>query len=182
MSQQQQAAAAEEEEEKGSRARRRGVVRRETGAETTISPNIRRKTTYRSSVVVDRRLYLYSSLAAGVGSGALASLVCAPLDLVRTRMQVWGDVVGRGAGIGTGPSAVLRMIGDIVKREGVTGCFRGLGATLLTVPAFWGVYCKLLFIKEKNLPCVWKRRSENSGRSLFSFFFLFPHYCSSSLR
>lgn len=37
-------------------------------------------------------IYFYSSLVAGVGSGALASILCAPLDLVRVRMQVWGQV------------------------------------------------------------------------------------------
>eukprot|EP00957_Ditylum_brightwellii_P145279 11064891-Ditylum_brightwellii.AAC.1 len=26
------------------------------------------------------------------------------------------------------------------KKEGVAGCFRGLGATLVTVPTFWAIY------------------------------------------
>lgn len=82
-------------------------------------------------------IYLYSSLAAGVGSGALASVLCAPLDLVRTRLQVWGAVPGVPP-----HAAILGMVREIVAREGYRGCFRGLGATLITVPAFWGVYCK----------------------------------------
>lgn len=81
---------------------------------------------------------LYSSLIAGVGSGALASVICAPLDLIRTRLQVWTEVKH-----GSPTVAIPQMLRDIVKREGVTGCFRGLGATLLTVPLFWGVYFPL---------------------------------------
>ena len=39
-------------------------------------------------------LFIWSSLVAGAGSGALASIVCAPLDLIRTRLQVWGELTG----------------------------------------------------------------------------------------
>jgi hypothetical protein len=108
-------------------------------------------------------IYMWSSLAAGVGSGALASLICAPLDLVRTRMQVWGQVVrssASAAATAAGASAVSAaaagaaaqqaqkslgltgMLRDIIQRDGWRGCFRGLSATLVTVPTFWGVYCK----------------------------------------
>lgn len=94
-------------------------------------------------------IYMWSSLAAGVGSGALASMLCAPLDLVRTRMQVWGQVVrsanANGANIVSPKSLSLRgMLRDIIQRDGWRGCFRGLGATLVTVPTFWGVYCKCI--------------------------------------
>jgi solute carrier family 25 folate transporter 32 len=77
---------------------------------------------------------LYSSLLAGVGSGALASIICAPLDLIRTRLQVWTDVKHSPT------VAIPQMLRDIIRQDGITGCFRGLGATLVTVPAFWGVY------------------------------------------
>jgi hypothetical protein len=97
-------------------------------------------------------IYMWSSLAAGVGSGALASMLCAPLDLVRTRMQVWGQVVRNSKGAAAGAAASVKslslpgMLRDIVQRDGWRGCFRGLGATLVTVPTFWGVYCKLVLI------------------------------------
>lgn len=83
-------------------------------------------------------VHLYSSLIAGAGSGALASVTCAPLDLVRTRLQVWGERRGQMGAV----SLIPNMIQEIVAKEGWRGCFRGLGATLITVPAFWGVYCK----------------------------------------
>lgn len=117
----------------------------------------------------EHNVYMYSSLVAGVGSGALSSILCAPLDLVRVRMQVWGQVLreqtngsAAAGSIATraataaaqapqqaqqqeGTVALIgRILKEIQSREGPKGFFRGLGATLLTVPAFWGVYCKLV--------------------------------------
>lgn len=80
--------------------------------------------------------HFLSTFVAGVGSGALASFICAPLDLIRTRMQVWGDVMNESVG----PRQAFL---EILEREGWKGCFRGLGATLVTVPLFWGVYFPL---------------------------------------
>ena len=80
-----------------------------------------------------------SSLIAGVGSGSLASIVCAPLDLVRTRMQVAGGLQGKSAK----NAKIIQSIREIYRSEGMSGCFRGLGATLATVPAFWGIYFPL---------------------------------------
>ncbi|KAL3822351.1 hypothetical protein ACHAXA_001728 [Cyclostephanos tholiformis] len=79
-----------------------------------------------------------SSIIAGVGSGSLASVVCAPLDLVRTRMQVAG-----GLGKSAQRAKIIKSIHEVYLAEGVQGCFRGLGATLATVPAFWGIYFPL---------------------------------------
>lgn len=110
------------------------------------APSARRTTTATTntattSTIAQRDIsYLYSSLFAGMSSGAVSAFVCAPLDLVRTRLQVWGDVAG-----GSRRLAVWTMFRDIVAADGVKGCFRGLTATLLTVPAFWGVYCTFYF-------------------------------------
>ena len=91
--------------------------------------------------------HICSSLFAGVGSGALASIICAPLDLLRTRMQVWGDV---------GSSDAKRVgafffLNRIRHTEGFQGYFRGLGATLATVPMFWGLYFPLYDEMKRNL-------------------------------
>jgi hypothetical protein len=37
--------------------------------------------------------------------------------------------------------AVSQMLRDIIKTDGIRGCFRGQGATLVTVQRF-GVYCE----------------------------------------
>ena len=90
------------------------------------------------------RQHMKSSLAAGVGSGILASVVCAPLDLVRTRMQVAGDVKAHGGpGRVPGNLSVYQALKEIIQKDGFRGCFRGLGATLATVPALWGLYFPL---------------------------------------
>lgn len=92
-----------------------------------------------SEVKVAETSNFVSSLIAGVGSGSLASVVCAPLDLVRTRMQVAGGLQGKSAK----NAKIIQSIREIYRSEGMRGCFRGLGATLATVPAFWGIYFPL---------------------------------------
>jgi NAD-dependent SIR2 family protein deacetylase len=88
------------------------------------------------------RIDAYSSLIAGLSSGAISSTICAPLDLVRTRIQVMGEIVKIQQGQPHPKDHIaVKMIQDIIQRDGLAGCFRGLTATLLTVPTFWGVYC-----------------------------------------
>ncbi|KAL7572509.1 hypothetical protein ACA910_000333 [Epithemia clementina (nom. ined.)] len=116
-------------------------------------------------------VYLWSSLVAAVGSSALASVFCAPLDLVRTRLQVWGDIVIPGSQQqGSGAAVLSRrghlaniplLIQDIIRKEGIGGCFRGLGATLITVPAFWGIYFPLY----DDLKRHWTIEYPNTGQS-----------------
>mmetsp|Transcript_32485 Transcript_32485/g.65815 ORF Transcript_32485/g.65815 Transcript_32485/m.65815 type:complete len:481 (+) Transcript_32485:5974-7416(+) len=117
------------------------------------------------------RQHMISSLAAGVGSGVLASCVCAPLDLIRTRMQVMGDVRSHGAPIANGrasqlPSlSVYKALADIVRQDGIRGCFRGLGATLATVPAFWGLYFPLYEHLKKDFHHRYDRMKGLDGES-----------------
>mmetsp|Transcript_7934 Transcript_7934/g.9210 ORF Transcript_7934/g.9210 Transcript_7934/m.9210 type:complete len:355 (+) Transcript_7934:22-1086(+) len=94
-----------------------------------------------SIVLTDSQQNFMCSIIAGAGSGMASSVACAPLDLVRTRMQVMGSLEGGG---GTTPSmSLLSSMKEIVHRDGVRGCFRGLGAALVTVPTFWGIYFPL---------------------------------------
>lgn len=96
--------------------------------------------------------YVVSSLLAGVGSGTISSVACAPLDLLRTRMQVMGSLsaielakvkIKSPNAINTRSLNIPQMLKEVVVQDGVLGCFRGLGATLATVPAFWGIYFPL---------------------------------------
>jgi solute carrier family 25 folate transporter 32 len=107
----------------------------------------------KSSTALDpilQRQYVISSLVAGVGSGAMASIVCAPLDLVRTRMQVLGGLASatpKNTSTLSHPmishGGIVQTLRGIYLRDGFKGCFRGLGATMATVPAFWGLYFPL---------------------------------------
>jgi solute carrier family 25 folate transporter 32 len=96
---------------------------------------------------------MLASLLAGFGSGALSSIACAPLDLIRTRMQVMGDLKSKSAGSANSSAnvSILKGIRDIIKSEGIHGCFRGLGPTLMTVPTFWGLYFPLYDHLKKDL-------------------------------
>lgn len=100
-----------------------------------------------------------SSLIAGVGSGSLASVVCAPLDLVRTRMQVAG-----GLGQSVRKAKIIKSIYEIYLVDGVRGCFRGLGATLATVPAFWGIYFPL-YEEFKSIILDWSSHYGDGGNN-----------------
>jgi solute carrier family 25 folate transporter 32 len=99
---------------------------------------------------------MFASLIAGFGSGTLSSIACAPLDLVRTRMQVAGEL-RRGATNTTSKLAkvpnpsLVQSFRDIIAVEGFSGCFRGLGPTLLTVPTFWSLYFPLYEVLKKDL-------------------------------
>ena len=106
----------------------------------------------------ERRIHFVATFVAGVGSGALASIICAPLDLMRTRMQVYGDIQQQQSqqtqqqqqqqrqtqrpttATNGGPKAAFQQI---IEKEGWKGMFRGLGMTLVTVPIFWGIYFPL---------------------------------------
>ncbi|KAL3780145.1 hypothetical protein HJC23_012591 [Cyclotella cryptica] len=94
--------------------------------------------TARQDQLQHRQAFL-SSLLAGVGSGSLASVVCAPLDLVRTRMQVIGGLESKASA----NPRIVQSLHEIYMSDGIRGCFRGLGVTLATVPAFWGLYFPL---------------------------------------
>jgi len=113
----------------------------------------------------DKTKYMISSLFAGIGSGAISSVACAPLDLVRTRLQVMGSLSeaekkASSVGVGENPKniSLTRALKDVYTREGFKGCFRGLGSTLLTVPFFWGLYFPL-----------YEHLKENVIRDKFSF-------------
>lgn len=80
---------------------------------------------------------MLTSFIAGLGSGALSSIICAPLDLIRTRFQVMGSIPSTKNILNLSIYCTLR---NIIKMEGMNGCFRGLGATLVVIPTFWGIY------------------------------------------
>jgi Mitochondrial carrier protein. len=103
-----------------------------------------------SFVLSESQQQTVASLFAGVGSGTMASIACAPLDLVRTRMQVLGDL-NRGTSVSNDQLSIIKSIREIVQKDGVKGCFRGLAPTLMTVPTFWGLYFPLYEITKKDL-------------------------------
>lgn len=75
------------------------------------------------------------SLLSGAGAGVVCTLLCAPLDVTKVRMQVQGSLGGKRYSGG-----VFASIQKIYIEEGLKGVFKGVGPALVTVPLFWGVY------------------------------------------
>ena len=78
-------------------------------------------------------------------------------------MQVWGDVGSSSSGGDAKQHRVgaLYFLKRIRHTEGFQGYFRGLGATLATVPMFWGLYFPLYDEMKRNL-------SHSNSNSLIS--------------
>ncbi|WVZ72897.1 hypothetical protein U9M48_021285 [Paspalum notatum var. saurae] len=81
----------------------------------------------------------YTSVAlAGVGTGALQTLILSPVELVKIRLQL--EAAGhkrRRPGDHRGPVDMAR---DILRREGLRGLYRGLAVTALRDAPAHGVY------------------------------------------
>jgi solute carrier family 25 folate transporter 32 len=73
---------------------------------------------------------------AGAAAGAVASCVCSPLDVAKTRIQMRGVFATSNVAAArfTTISSSLRLI---YAEEGGRGLYRGLSATLSTVPLFY---------------------------------------------
>ncbi len=107
-----------------------------------------------------------ASFFAGVGSGTLSSIACAPLDLVRTRMQVMGDLDKAKNGTASkGDLSIVKSLRDILQKDGVKGCFRGLGPTLFTVPTFWGLYFPLYETIKRDLHSRYNGKNDQEAPS-----------------
>ncbi len=75
------------------------------------------------------------SVASGAGAGILCTILCAPFDVAKVRLQIQGSL-----GVQKYSGGVLSIMKGIYREEGARGLFKGLGPALLTVPLFWGVY------------------------------------------
>eukprot|EP01036_Dinobryon_divergens_P023513 gene23513-31864_t len=74
-------------------------------------------------------------MIAGAGAGAICTVVCAPLDVLKVRLQVQGQL-----GLNQYSDSLFRNTFQIFRDEGIRGAFKGVGPALLTVPIFWAVY------------------------------------------
>lgn len=74
----------------------------------------------------------YNSMFAGSIAGAIASVVCSPLDVAKVRMQIQGAQLCA--------AGLMPTLHSIAREEGVRGFYRGLNAGLVNIPIFWGIY------------------------------------------
>ena len=75
----------------------------------------------------------------GAGAGGVACLVCAPLDVLKTKRQAQGSVSPRH----TRYRGLFGSARVVFHEEGLSGFFRGLAPSLATVPTFWALYFPL---------------------------------------
>lgn len=74
-------------------------------------------------------------LISGASAGAVASVICAPLDLAKVRQQAQG-----GLEVSSKYSGVFSSLRTIYRGEGPLGLFKGLSIALVNVPLFLGIY------------------------------------------
>lgn len=77
-------------------------------------------------------------LLSGAGAGLICSVLCAPLDVVKVRLQVQGSL-----GLHKYKGGVISTIRKIYREEGIRGPFKGIGPALINAPLFWGAYWPL---------------------------------------
>jgi solute carrier family 25 folate transporter 32 len=79
-------------------------------------------------------------LIAGAVSGAIATSVTAPLDLVKTILQNNG-----------GKQTTMTVLKDVVRKEGSMAAFRGLGPSLVGIVPHWAIYFESYDLMKKPL-------------------------------
>lgn len=83
------------------------------------------------------RAHIFHAVA-GAGAGAIAATFVCPLDVVKTRFQVYGN--SGGIYSGSQGSIVVGTLRQILKDEGFRGLYRGLSPTMFALLPNWAVY------------------------------------------
>lgn len=94
-------------------------------------------TTYRSVTQIQEQLpqrlpFAAESFVSGATAGATATAATYPLDLLRTRFAAQGNERVY--------SSLRASVRDITRHEGMTGLFKGLGASLVQIVPYMGLF------------------------------------------
>ncbi|KAF8390099.1 hypothetical protein HHK36_024621 [Tetracentron sinense] len=79
-----------------------------------------------------------TNAGAGAAAGAIAATFVCPLDVIKTRLQVYG--LPEVPHSGRKGSLIVTSLENIIKNEGVRGLYRGLSPTLVALLPNWAVY------------------------------------------
>ncbi len=105
-------------------------------------------------------------MISGMGAGVLCTILCAPLDVVKVRMQIQGALK-----IHKYEGNIVGMLGGIYREEGIRGIFRGVGPALCTIPLFWGVYWPMYDYSKAYLAEMHSDSIPEVNRHLYSAIF-----------
>ncbi|XP_020270000.1 mitochondrial arginine transporter BAC2 isoform X2 [Asparagus officinalis] len=107
----------------------------------------------------------YSTVAlAGIGTGALQSLILSPVELVKIQLQL--QTTGKHQKQTQGPMCMAKKI---LRTEGLKGIYRGLSITVLRDAPAHGVYFwSYEFAREKLYPGCRKSGQETLATMLFA--------------
>lgn len=94
---------------------------------------------------------LLVSLFSGILTGVITSIIFAPLDVAKARIQIQGSL-----GIEKYSGSILNVVFNIYSEEGISGLFLGLGPTLFTISLFWGIYWPIYDFLKHYLKIHWK--------------------------
>jgi solute carrier family 25 folate transporter 32 len=88
-------------------------------------------------------------MVSGCGAGAMAALFTAPLDIVKTRLQV---TQSQERGMWRFGTVVVRTLRNMYRTEGLSGLFAGLRPTLYGLVPTWMVYFTSYDWFKRHLP------------------------------
>ncbi|XP_057508806.1 nicotinamide adenine dinucleotide transporter 1, chloroplastic [Actinidia eriantha] len=98
---------------------------------------------------------------AGASAGAIAATVMCPLDVIKTRLQVYG--LPERPHSGERGSIIITSLKDIIRNEGLKGMYRGLSPTLVALLPNWAVY----FTVYRHLKDLLCSHVDNDGQLTF---------------
>ncbi|KAF9625593.1 hypothetical protein IFM89_024366 [Coptis chinensis] len=94
----------------------------------------------------------------GAAAGAISATFVCPLDVIKTRLQVYGlpDLPHSGRK----GSLIVASMKNIIQNEGVRGLYRGLSPTILALLPNWAVY----FTVYEQLKTILKSHGNRDGQ------------------
>ncbi|XP_078445845.1 nicotinamide adenine dinucleotide transporter 1, chloroplastic-like [Wolffia australiana] len=106
---------------------------------------------------------LLCNAAAGASAGAIAATFVCPLDVIKTRLQVYGLPNITSSGRRSTRGLIFSSMQHIIENEGCRGLYRGLSPTILALLPNWAVYFTV-YSKLKDL-----LESSENGEEQLSF-------------
>ncbi|XP_024539740.1 nicotinamide adenine dinucleotide transporter 1, chloroplastic [Selaginella moellendorffii] len=107
-----------------------------------------------------RRAKLFNAVA-GAGAGSISATFVAPLDVVKTRLQIQRIPKAGQLGVNAfGGTSLGKTLQSIVRQEGVRGLYQGLAPTILALLPNWAVF----FTTYEQMKRLLQTRDSQAGK------------------